>query len=377
MRKYFLLVALFLPILVFAEASDFVSPEFISSVYDTYTKNYLGADVSSMGNTGGSRLSGLSHSLLNPASLRSKNIEFYCELISKRNKRELDNNRDMRYQSNSPIGLVGISFSPIKNLSTGLSISTPKSILYDDFHWTLPTNQRIIKRPAFKETDFILTNAFQLLNFSLGLNLILTNYLYEDYGEYWSFEYISINKKFIRYQPGIYYSYEDFSFGTSYTFKSKQLFSFGIEKYNTTIPSKFTFETTYNVNKMSISVGLDYEKTSEQSNLYKDRAQYKLGVKIPLNNTNLKFGFFSSPSIFSGDVNYPGLDLMDESQHICNFSQANSFFLTSGFEINLPYTKLMYSVIGDIANNSPVEMFFSVSSNISGLNKKIVSFINE
>jgi len=377
MRKTFLLIMIILPIMMFAEASNFVAPEFISSIYDTYSKNYLGADVSSMGNTGASRLGNISHALLNPAALYSKNIEISFEYLSKKNKGELDNNRDMRYQSFNPIGLAGISLSLAKNWSTGLSISTPKSILYDDFHWSLPTNERIIKRPAFKETNFILTNAYKFSNLSLGLNLILTNSHYEDYGEYWSFEYLEINKNFMKYQPGLYYSYNNFSFGTSYTFKTKQKFDLREEKYDTTIPSKFTIETTYKLNKFYVSAGFDYVKTSEQSSLYSDKKQYKFGMKIPLNTTILRLGFFSSPSIFSGDVNYPGSDIMDDSQHIGNFSEANSFYLTGGLEFNLPYTKLTYSVISDISNNAPVEMLFSVSANISGMNKKIMSIINE
>lgn len=377
MRKIFLLIMIILPIMIFAETSNFVAPEFIGSIYDTYSKNYLGADVSSMGNTGASRLGNISHALLNPAALFSKNIEISFEYLSKKNKGELDNNRDMRYQSYSPVGLTGISFSPAKNWSTGFSISTPKSILYDDFQWNLPTNVRIIKRPAFKETNYILTNSYRFSNLSLGLNLILANYFYEDYGEYWSFEYLEINKTFMKYQPGIYYNYHHFSFGSSYTFKTKQKFNLGEEKYNTTIPSKFTFESTYKLDKFSISAGFDYEKTSEQSNLYSDKKQYKFGIKIPLNTTVLRLGFFSSPSIFSGDINYYGLDIMDNSQHTANFSKADSFFLTGGLEFNLPYTKIMYSVVGDVSNNTPLEMIISISANISSVNKKIMSIINE
>ncbi len=377
MRKIFLILMVILPIMIFAEASNFVAPEFISSIYDTYSKNYLGADISSMGNTGASRLGNITHGLLNPAALDSKNIEISFELLSKKNKREFDNNRDQRYQSYAPVGLAGISFSPIKNWSTGFSVSVPKSILYDDFHWTLPTIQKIIKRPAFKETDFTFTNSYKFSSLSLGLNLILTNYYYENYGEYWSFEYLELNKNFMKFQPGIYYSYNNFSFGASYIFKTEQKFNMGEEKYNTTIPSKFTAETTYSLDNLSVSAGLDFEKTSEQSQLYDDKIQYKLGMKIPLNKTNLRLGFFSSPAIFSGDVLYPGQDVMDGSQHVANFSKKNSFFLTGGMEFNLPFTKITYSVIGDISNNAPVEMLISVSANISTMNKKIISLINE
>ena len=377
MRKIILLLMIVSPIMLIAEVSNFAAPEFISSIYDTYTKNYLGADISAMGNTGASRLGNISHGLLNPAVLYSKNIEFTFEILSKKNKRELDNNRDSRYQSFSPLGLIGISLSPLKNFSTGLSVSTPKSILYDDFTWELPTIEKIIKKPSFRETDFTLTNAYKFSNLSLGLNLILTNYFYEDYGEYWSFEYLEVDKYFMKYQPGIYYSKNNFSFGTSYIFKTKQKFNLATEKYNTTIPSKLTIETTYNLDNFSISAGFDYEKTSEQSSSYKDKKEYKFGMKIPLNKTILRLGFFSSPSIFSGEVNYPGVDILDGSQHIANFSKKDSFYLTGGLEYNLPFTTLTYSVIGDISNNSPVEMQISIRANISNMRKKIISIINE
>jgi hypothetical protein len=314
--------------LVADDAFEYVAPDFFHAFYDVYSRNYINSYNMGYGGTGVGRVNSTYNMFLNPATLKAADFTFYGEVFQKSSTQEYNEINSKNYYNNGFTGMLAISKSFVEKLNIALSFSTPNSLKYEFIRIKEIEDGVPVKRdPSINYYQTSLVSSYQVGNFQLGLSANVFTYVFEDYryiiprlgdksrneDDYGEFDRIDFSENTFRPQVGAVYNLgKGRSIGASFMPKVEQEFvvqsedkDIPLEEYNTTIPAVFQVGVAAAKDDKIFQFDIEYEMTSQQSDMFDDRYRVKLGIEKDYGKNQIRFGISHSTSIFEGDYNMP------------------------------------------------------------------------
>ncbi len=371
-----LVLSMFLPV-VAQDSYQYTAPEFMQCIYDQYSRNYLNINAMGRGHTGAAFNEGIENAMINPAGFTTKMTTVHMEFFQKGNVTEMNEtefrqydanyNYETRprqtYQSTNPFAFFGVGFRVIDNLSAGFSYSMDQSIEYVDFTREMKDESYYTLTPSYTQSRLSLATSYALKDLRVGMNIHYCIYILDDYRYYYQVNRTDMTETTFRFQPGIQYDYKFVSAGVSYTPKTDVTFDLDNgEKYDVTFPSLLTAGLLFRLDKIRFAGDIEYEKCSEQSDMFDDRLRWKIGMEYDYLESTLRIGFMEVPGVYSGSYLFPGKEgssydnpyaPIDSTGYIGDNDQS---FLTAGFTIKTFLADISFGIMGDIKGDVPVTM---------------------
>ncbi|MCB5251250.1 MAG: hypothetical protein LHW49_08860 [Candidatus Cloacimonetes bacterium] len=309
---------------LYAQAVDYVGPDFAQGFYDQYSKNYLNADMVGRGHTGMALPGGVDYAHHNPAAMLDDYSSMILEIAIKARVDEFNDLQNNKYQSNSPLNSIGFSFAPFNNTHFGFSYNLENSLEYNSFERPLPqTDTSVDYKPKYANNQILLSFAHELnKHISFGVNGIVNVHSFREYRNEGKVDLISFNKAYYRIQPGLLYQSEFVNLGASFVHAVDVNYKHKYIDYNMTIPAELKAGIAIKFNNdLIVLADTDFTLYSQQAKYMNDQAVFKLGIEkrfenpfIKIGDYSLKLGFIYSPKIYSGEYNVPNYssDSLDE-----------------------------------------------------------------
>ena len=144
MKKIYLFLLLLGIGFLFAQPLEFPQPQFITPIFDSFTRNYVSTSAMGRGYTGITIPGGVDNALLNPAAYLPDRAAIHLELLSKPSIRvdfyaaqDTSTGYNMtandRLTSPVPFGIFAVGSSIKDHFSYGFLYSMPKTVRMDDF----------------------------------------------------------------------------------------------------------------------------------------------------------------------------------------------------------------------------------------------------
>ncbi len=331
MKKAFFLIIMFITLSLYAQAVDYVGPDFAQGIYDQYSKNFLNADMTGRGHTGMALSGGADYGIHNPASMIDDYSSLNFELFVKGNVKELNEYDSKHYQSPFPISFFGLKFKPFHNTHFGISYSLANSMEYYSFLRSIPQIGNTVDYiPRYQNYQLTFTTA-QKINehFSIGINTLVNMHNFREYRNEGKVDLLKFNQTYFRLQPGFLYTSDLFNVGASYVHSCDVEYQHKYIDYKMTIPSELKTGICINLaNNLSVLLDTDYTLYSEQADYMNDQVVLKTGIEKKFINPfriagdySLKAGFIYSPEVFKGTYNVPNFSSPDMDEFHPEFYQ--------------------------------------------------------
>ena len=373
-----LVLSMFLPV-VAQDSYQYTAPEFMQCIYDQYSRNYLNINAMGRGHTGAAFNEGIENATINPAGFTTDKFMVHMEFFQKGNATEMNEtefrqkvpeNSDTRsrqtYQSTNPFAYLGIGFSPLEHLSLGLSYSMDQSLEYTEFTREMKDDTFYSLTPSYAQSRLSLATSYAIKTLRLGMNIHYCIYTLDDYRYYYNLNRTDVTETTFRFQPGIQYDYKFVSAGVSYMPKTELAFDLDNgEEYDVTFPSVLTAGLLFRIKDIRVAGDIEYEKCSEQSDMFDDRLRMKFGLEYDYLTATLRVGYMQVPGVYTGYYEYPKGEF-SASQHEDYFpadshdtgyiDENDQAFLTGGFTIKTFLADISFGLMSDIAGDVPVTM---------------------
>ncbi len=365
-KKYFKILLILLSVSatfsVFSIEADTISvnePDLMSSIYHSFSRNYLGTVATGMGYTGVAKYEGMGNVLINPATLDLVKHQAYCEFIVKPPVNELDQIQKQIYES-SYAGMFGFGFQSEGILDNySILLSTPKSIQYSSFTRRLKTDDVLIRKPEFIQNDLVLSSNRKFGSAIIGLSLIGTLYTLREYRLEGTYQNIDMNEVVFNVQPGLILDTETFSWGVSALMPQKFTMKNDFKSYDCKIPMEITTGLNLRRYDANYSIEYNFQNTKYQNYNFKDRHCCRIGAERNFETYSLRCGLNYSTSIFSGDI-FPDLNAVnatyeDELPAKRTLVENGQMLLSVGgtFKIN-KFGNFSFSLLTDLKGDAPV-----------------------
>ncbi|MCD4828560.1 MAG: hypothetical protein K8R90_03910 [Candidatus Cloacimonetes bacterium] len=391
------LLLLTMTVALVAEGIPYAAPEFIQSIFDQFSRNYLNAEAVGRGHTGVALPGGINSVLINPASLQLDGAYAYMELFLKpnidemntkpfRNSRPQDVYITQEYNSTIPFGIVGFGMPVHPRLDMALVFAVPQSIKFDSFARETQDNGCQTLRPSFTHSQFVVTGSSHWGDLSLGLNLLADLYIQKDYRNYWMFGREQRTDFALRAQPGIRWQHGVLALGGSFTSPATIAFDMNYdEDYNVTIPMVIAAGAACTLGSVTLAADVEHEMCSQQSDDFDDRTRLKFGAEKRQGPYTARVGVMQSPGVFAGELSFPDKPAIaegsqnsyywplvtDEENHAYAVIPENDqLFFTGGLSYAFRAGDLHLSMMADMLGDVPVaQIYMAFSVNLASLKK--------
>ncbi len=376
-----------------AERIDYAAPEFMQSIYDQFSVNYLNAEAVGRGHTGVAVTGDVYSTLINPAGFRAEKTHAYIELflkpsITEMNTEVFQNNRGdefelQNYSSENPFGIAGVGIHLTNEWSMGFIYACAQTLEYNSFNRPTQSDDVMEMDPSFSHIEFVTANSFSINEFGAGLNIIVDYYSLKDYRNYWELGRDDETCYLLRLQPGVRWEKGRVSLGASYVTAVDHTFNLKYgETYDTTIPASLTVGGAYRFNELRLLADIQQEWCSGQSSDFDDRTRMMFGIEIPKAPYTFRMGCMSVPGVYEGEYSFPGTNNSNngmqnyeiyspkEGYDWGNIDQSDQLFITGGVSYAFASGALHVGAMADVLGDVPVtQLYMSFSLNLSSLKK--------
>ncbi len=347
MKKLLLISVLFAICAVPLTANyQYSAPEFMQAYYDLFSQNYLNALAAGRGNTGVAKVENIENAVINPAGFSTEHSELYTEIVFKPSQDEFGHTGNNNYLSENPLSMIGLGFTLVDDLSTGIYYSHPKNIKYDNYAISLPTGAYVNIKSEYTHHRIGFVNSYNFGIVSLGADVNYNIHNYDNFVVMGSTEKIDMKEAGISFATGAVISTSDnFNIGLAYNHSEDYEFTNRHTSWDVTIPAKITAGLSYRYNRNSVvNMDVEHRLNSQMSDDYEDIDVLKLGFEQQIRNSIIRIGGIYIPSTFNGVVDLPtvGIEDMNTFYEPDNYNggievigETDQTFLTVGYTLNL------------------------------------------
>ncbi len=347
MKKLLLISVLFAICAVPLTANyQYSAPEFMQAYYDLFSQNYLNALAAGRGNTGVAKVENIENAVINPAGFSTEHSELYTEIVFKPSQDEFGHTGNNNYLSENPLSMIGLGFTLVDDLSTGIYYSHPKNIKYDNYAISLPTGAYVNIKSEYTHHRIGFVNSYNFGIVSMGADVNYNIHNYDNFVVMGSTEKIDMKEAGISFATGAVISTSDnFNIGLAYNHSEDYEFTNRHTSWDVTIPAKITAGLSYRYNRNSVvNMDVEHRLNSQMSDDYEDIDILKLGFEQQIRNSIIRIGGIYIPSTFNGVVDLPtvGIEDMNTFYEPDNYNggievigETDQTFLTVGYTLNL------------------------------------------
>lgn len=370
---------------VFAQNADtlFVlsSPQFSNPFYESYSRNFTGAEAAGRGYTGAAVLSSASGSLINPAALKPDSAAVFTEIGIKPPLDEDNLPFNSNYTSTSPLGLFGFNFPLSSKLSVAAMYSNPKSISLESFSIVINQGAWMVERtPKYYLHQFSGIASYRFLEgVNLGLSLHNQIHYIDDPIFLRSYDRVERSRYALRVQPGVLLMQGPLMFGASATLPAEIDWDLRYAHYQTTLPLELTGGFSYTNGPYRLAADLGFINDSVVDNKFSDRYSLHLGAEQRDGNRIVRAGYMYRSNVWNGELMLPvntsatadssmfwdavvqSLPIKDNSQH---FLTVGLSYLFKQGQVNI---SALQSIVGD---NRQTQINLGLSVKLSTFGRK-------
>jgi len=374
---------------IFAQPLEFPQPQFITPIFDSFTRNYVSTSAMGRGYTGITIPGGMDNALLNPAAYLPDKPALHLELLAKPSiKVDFYADQDTstgynmtandRLTSPVPFGIFAVGSSVNDHISYGFLYSMPKTVRMEDF--SVATNMGmslIVRYPTFNLHQFTANAAYHKDQFHFGVNLHNQFYYLGDVTFLRTFDRVRDTKYLLRPQFGFLYTGENINTGLTLVPPQKTNWDLKYVIYDTKLPLNVSGGVAYKHNGTQLAAELEYEQCSAICDEFKDRYTFHLGAEKTIEQYTYRLGYIYHPEVWHGDYLLPdaasdtisiwwdkilpGGTVKKNTQHI----------LTGGFSWHHKDVNVNLSGLVNVANTAPVsQISLSVDLYFSAFQRK-------
>lgn len=390
MRRIILSLAIFglLGTALFAQALAFPQPQYVTPIFDSFTRNYMSTSAMGRGYTGLAIPGGVDNVLLNPAGYFPDKASLHLELLA---KPPVDSDiyamadTSVYYKMSPqtmtapvPVGIIGGGGQIGPNFTFSLLYSMPKSIKVDYFGVEINMGAGLIMRyPTYYLHQITANAAWHKDNFHVGLNLHNQIYYLGDVTFLRSFERINNTKYVLRPQLGLLYSGETLSAGLSVVPPQNADWDLKFAQYDTVLPLNIALGGAYSKNDANFTAELDFEQCSAISDAFKDRYTIRVGAEKTIRRYTYRAGYIYHPQVWEGDFRLP--DASSDTTSIWwnavlpvgRVGKTSQHIISLGSSWNHPDVRVNLAGLIDVAGKAPIaQVNISVDLYFSAFKRK-------
>jgi hypothetical protein len=362
------------------------APQFTNPFYESFSRNYLGAEAAGRGYTGAAVPGNASGALVNPAVMMPDSAHVFTELNIKPSQDEVNLPLNSNYTSPMPLGLFGINARIGSRLAIAGMYSNPKSINLQAFSIEINQGAWWVERfPKYYLHQISAMASYKAMeNLSLGLSLHNQIHYLDDVIFLRTYDRIERSEYALRIQPGVFWQTGEFGLGASATIPSNIDWDLHYARYDTVLPLELNAGVSYTKDSYRLSADMAFINDSAISDEFSDRYSAHLGVEKRDGNRILRAGYMFRSNVWDGDLMLPvntsaeadssmfwddvatSLPIKDNSQHF--LSVGIGFFFKHGL-INL---SAMQCIVGE---NPQTQINLGIALKLSTFRRKeIVSY---
>jgi len=369
--RFFIIIILLLPMaILLAETPEpgyqFNLPQYMSPIYDSFSRSYLNVYALGRGNTGLTHFGGSEQALSNPAGLRAPKSVMHLETNIKFPMQEIEQYGDARYHYPVPFGIFGFARDINQKFSAGISYNIPKSIYYDEFDIVMIQGGYLLKRqPRYYLHQVSGTLAYHRDNWHWGLSLHNQVHQFEDITFLRSFDRVGKFKYLLRPETGVIYQAKPVSIGLKYLPPSSFEMETDYQNFDTTLPQVASLGLNYDTGKRNYSLEAEYEQTSQVDSAFDDRIILRSGYEVRIRNYAYRIGFSNFPSVFKGKAQYPvnnnpnadQAPVWNNVQTYSMIEDSDQYLLSFGFSFYHKYGNISGATVFDVARKTKMAQF--------------------
>ncbi|MCK9557872.1 MAG: hypothetical protein PHQ78_03245 [Candidatus Cloacimonetes bacterium] len=356
---------------LFAQSADTLSVMNVSMYanpfYESYSRNFHGAEAAGRGYTGAAVLGGAEAGLINPAVMMADSAYAFAE-ISVKPSQDVDGLIfNANYVSPMPLGIFGFGFPVGSRMVLSAMYSNPKSIQLQDF--IIEINQGadlVVRSPKYNLHQFsALANYRVIDSIRLGLAAHYQLHNYFDPIFLHSYDRVEESVAALRLQPGILMEHGPFMAGLSATLPTPIEVDLRYGNYDYDLPLELSGGLSYTKGEYRLSGDCGFINDSALDGRFNDRFSLHLGGERHRENRIFRAGYMYRSDVWEGEIMLPlnttaNADTsmfwedVPTSMRVKNDSQ---HFITAGISYLFKHGKIDASIMHCIIGDNPQTQF--------------------